>query len=298
MTKERVFGAETHREKPPSIKESLNALRQNRPLLMLTIADILDGLTIKSQKGNYEKSILNFTNFGTIYGIPGSPVSYISFSYVGKLRQRFSTKFLWLLGNYINAPIYVLIYFFGMIKIKDPARIAKMKVTNPAWKKPGVARNFMDLWPMMAAFGIENTITMSMYGVNKVVPNELRNECIDYGEWKSGIRSEAMTGALRGMPYKITNMIGSSITDAILQYIGFKTGPENYLKQSEKTSVWVFTLATLMPALMRLVSLVPKLMFNISQKDREVMYVELAERRAVAAAAVEEIRAAQAEGAN
>jgi len=34
------------------------------------------------------------------------------------------------------------------------------------------------------------------------------------------------------------------------------------------------------------VTLAPKLLFNITQKDREVMYAELRERRAAAAAAM------------
>jgi glucuronide carrier protein len=276
VSTERVFGAETHREKPPTVRESISALRHNRPLLMLTLADVLGGFTLKSQSETYTKSILNFANFGVISGIPGSPVSYLSFAYVGKLRERFSTKFLWLLGDYINDPILVLIYFFGLIKVKNPKKRAN-----------GVRFMFMDLWPMMGVYAIQNTIAMTLYGANKVIPNELRNECIDYGEWKSGFRSEGMTGVLRGMPYKLTNMVGNTMTAFVLKWIGFQTG-ENYLDQSEKTARGIFALATLIPALMKLVSLVPKLLFNITHKDREIMYVELAERRALAAAAATE----------
>ena len=274
VTQERVFGAETAKEKPPTIKESLNALRQNRPLLMLTLADILNGFTLKGQKDTYIRSVLNFANFGLISGIPGSPVSYASFAYVGKLRQRFSTKFLWLLGDYVNLPMNVLIYFVGMIKVRNPAKVKK-----------GVTYLFMDLWPMIAAYGVQNTIDMALYGTKKVIPNEIRNECIDYGEWRSGMRSEAMTGALRGMPYKITNMIGNTMTNAVLKLLNFQTG-ENYLNQTTKTKKGVFLMATLMPELMGLISLVPKLLYNISHKERERMYVELAERRAAAAASV------------
>jgi len=282
VSKERVFGAETHREKPPTIRESINALRHNRPLLMLMLAEVLNGFTLKRQMDTYKKSILNFANFSLISGIPGSPVSYISFAYVGKLRQRFSTKTLWLIGDYINTPLYIMIYFFGIMKVRNPAKIKK-----------GVTRKFMDLWPMLAVFGIQNTIDMTLYGTKKVIPNELRNECIDYGEWKSGFRSEGMTGVLRGMPYKITDMIGRTITSFVLKLIGFKTG-ENYLYQSEKTARGVFALTTLIPALMGLISLPPKLLFNISQKDRERMYVELAERRAAAIEAATAVDNAEA----
>ena len=272
VCKERVFGTEALREKPPTIKESFNALRRNRPLLMLTIADVLGGFTLKGQKDTYVKSVLNFANFNVISGIPGSPVSYLSFAYIGWLRQRFSTKTIWLIGDYLNFPMNLGLYFFGMSKVKNPARRAE-----------GKTRMFMDLNPMLIAYGIQNTIDMTWYGARKVIPNELRNECIDYGEWKSGIRSEAMTGVLRQMPYKISDMLGNTMTDAVLKLLGFQTG-ENYLNQTERTKIGIFAMATLIPQLMSLVNLAPKLLFNISQKDREIMYVELAERRAAAAA--------------
>jgi len=271
VCRERVFGAEALKEKPPTVKESFNALRQNRPLLMLTIADILNGFTIKGQKDTYIRSILNFANFGLISGIPGSPVSYISFAYIGWLRQRFSTKTIWLLGDYINLPTNLLIYFFGMIKVKNQKRRAE-----------GITYMFMDLWPMIAAYGIQNTIAMTMYGPNKVIPNEIRNECIDYGEWKSGVRSEAMTGVLRQLPRKLTVTLGDTMTDAVVKLLGFQTG-ENYLNQTEKTQIGIFAMATLIPTLMSLIDLIPKLLYNINQKDRERMYVELRERRAAAA---------------
>ena len=281
VCRERVFGAEALREKPPTIKESFTALRKNRPLLMLTLADVLNGFTLKSQKDTYIKSVLNFANFGVISGIPGSPVSYASFAYIGWLRQRFSTKTLWLIGDYINFPMNLLIYFFGMLKVKNPAKRAE-----------GVTYMFMDLWPMLIAYGIQNTIDMTIYGTRKVIPNEIRNECIDYGEWKSGVRSEAMTGVLRQLPPKVTGAIGGSMTDFVVKLLGFQTG-ENYLYQTEKTKIGIFVMATLVPELMSLVTLIPKLMYNINQKDREQMYVELHERRAAAA----EVHSALAEDA-
>ncbi|MCL2513445.1 MAG: MFS transporter [Oscillospiraceae bacterium] len=280
VSQERVFGAESVREKPPSVRESINALRHNRPLLMLVLAEVLNGFTLKSQLGTYQNSILNFANFGMISGIPGGPVSNFSFAYVGRLRKRFSTKFLWLLGDYVNTPLYIMIYFFGMTKVRSKAKTSR-----------GVTYRFMDLWPMLAAFGVQNTIDMTLWGVKKVIPNELRNECIDYGEWRSGFRSEGMTGVLRGMPRKLTNMVGETMTSFILNLIGFQTG-ENYLSQTNQTARGVFTMATLIPALMSLVSLAPKLLFNISRSERERMYIDLANMRAEAAMMVQQKDAA------
>ena len=135
---------------------------------------------------------------------------------------------------------------------------------------------------MLIVYGIQNTIDMCFYGVGKVIPDELRFECIDYGEWKSGFRTEGMTGILRDLPRKITGTLGGSMNTLILDAVGFKIGA-NYTEQDEKTKANVFALSTILPAVFSLVTLPPKLLFNITKKDREVMYVELAERRAAAA---------------
>ena len=275
VARERVFGSEAAKEKPPSFKEQFLALRRNRPLFMLMLADILGSINVKSQSGHYHRAVLNFANFGLVSGLPGSIPSYVSYSWVPKMRQRFSTKTLWIMNDYINPPMLVLIYFFGRIKVHNPAKIAM-----------GVTRNFLDLIPMLIVYGIQNTIDMCFYGQKKVIPSELYNETIDYGEWKSGFRSEGMTGVLRSMPSKITGALGNSMNNLILSAIGFQLG-ENYINQSEKTKMSVFALSTIVPAAFSLVTLAPKLLFNISQKDREVMYVELRERRAAAAAAAQ-----------
>jgi len=272
VARERVVGSEAAREKPPSIKESFIALRRNRPLFMLMLADVLGSINVRNQSGHYHRAVLNFANFGLVSGIPGSIPSYVSYTWVPWMRQRFSTKALWIMNDYINPPMMVLIYFFGRIKVRNPEKLAK-----------GVTHNFLDLVPMLIVYGIQNTIDMCFYGQKKVIPSELYNETIDFGEWKSGFRSEGMTGVLRSMPAKITGTLGNSMNNLILKAIGFQIG-ETYINQSAETASSVFLLSTLVPALFSLVTLAPKLLFNISQKDREIMYVELRERRAAAAA--------------
>jgi len=97
-----------------------------------------------------------------------------------------------------------------------------------------------------------------------------------------------MVGVLRNLPKKITAVFGNSMTAAILKLIGFQTGI-NYTNQSERTAKGVFAMSTVIPTLTGFIVLIPKLFFNISQKDREQMYRELGERRAAAAAAHREL---------
>ena len=270
VSKERVFDSRGMKEdKAPSIKESLVALKNNRPLFMIMLSDILGNFSIKSMQGTYTNSVLNFANFGTVSGIPGGPISYLGYAYIGKLRQRFSTITLWILSENISKPIVIAIYFFGMIRTKTAVQ--------------GIHRMYMHLVPMLIVYALEDMTFMTMYAVKKVIPDEIRNEVIDYGEWKNGFRSEAMVGALGGIPVKISGIVGNTITSLMMKLIGFQGG-ENYLDQDERTTTAIFALSTIVPTLFGFISLIPKFFYNINQKDREVMYAELAQRRSAAMA--------------
>jgi len=273
VTRERVFDARSVEDKPPSIKESIFALKNNRPLLMFMLSQVLDGFNVQRQYGLYVDSILNFSNFGTVFGIPGGFISTPSYFWIGWLRQRFSTKTLWIASENITKPIQVAIYFFGMIRTKKAAPVN------------GFRRMYAHLLPMIFAYMIDDMVAMTLYGTKRVIPEEIRNEMIDYSEWKNGFRGEAMVGMIRGLPPKIAGNFGSILTQAVLALIGFQTG-ENFLRQTEKTADSIFALATIIPALTGCIGLIPKFFYNINQKDREVMYAELAERRAAAVSAM------------
>ena len=274
VSKERVPpSSHGEEDRPPTVRESLSALKNNRPLFMIMLSEILDGFTIKNQQGVYTDSILNFTNFGNVFGIPGGVISTVSYLYVARLRERFSSKTLWIMSENLYKPVIILIYFFGMIRTKTPG------------KDNGLYRMYAHLWPMIGVYAISDMVHMAFYGTKRVIPDEIRNEVIDYGEWKNGFRSEAMVGTLRSIPPKITGMLGNTITGLIMDAIGFKTG-EGYLDQNEKTADGIFAMATIIPTIAGFISLIPKFFYNINQKDREVMYEELAERRNAAMAAM------------
>ncbi|MDR1927090.1 MAG: MFS transporter [Oscillospiraceae bacterium] len=259
VSKERVYGSENAREKPPGVRETLQGLLRNRPLFMMTLAEILSSFGLRDQRALYSDSVLNFRNFGAVFGLPGVVPSYVSYAYVPKLRERFSTKSLWILTSHMDHALLIPIYFLGMIN-----------------------GNYRKLMPMLIFFGASNTLQMFLYGAKKVIPEEIRNECIDYGEWKNGFRSEGLTGALRELPKKITTGISDTVTTAVMKGIGFETG-DNFARQSDRVAHGIFALSTILPSVFGLLGIVPKLFYNINQHDRERMYQELSERRAAVA---------------
>jgi len=270
VTKERVVGSNAGEDKPPTLRESLVALKDNQPMLMLMLYDILDRFTLDSMYGDYVNTILNFSNFGTVFGIPGGIISPLSYAYVRPLRERFSTKTLWILSQNIHRPMFILIYFFGMIRLRTPV------------KSPGGAHDYYRMYarlgPMIGIYALKDMAHMSMYGTKQVIPEEIRNEIIDYGEWRSGFRSEAMVGTLRGIPIKIARLFGNFIQTLISALIGFQIG-EDYLNQPPRTADAIFAMSTIIPTFFTVISLIPMLFYKLNQKDRARMYAELAERR-------------------
>ncbi|MCL2195514.1 MAG: MFS transporter [Oscillospiraceae bacterium] len=280
VSKERVIGVANiqKQEKPPTFRESLSALKGNRPLLMIVLHEMLEGVRVNDQMGTYTSAILDLRNFGTLYGIPGAIISPISYSYIGKLRRVMSTKVLWVVSRSIGRPILILIYFFGMIPTRG---------TYSPGGQYRYYRMYARIGPMIAVYMVYDMVRMTFWGAAQVIPDEIRNEVIDYGEWKNGFRSEAMVGMLRGVPSKIMGIIGRAVTDFIMHWFGFRVGAD-FQNQPPDTADGIWLMTTLIPQSFALLATIPQFFYNIGKKERAVMYAELGERRHAALQAQKE----------
>ena len=102
---------------------------------------------------------------------------------------------------------------------------------------------------------------------------------IDYCEWKLGYRSEGMIMNAIGLVTKLTGNLLGSIQGVLLARIGFDM-KKNYLQQSDNTKFGIFALAYLFPMLTGSFSIIPKLMYKITQQEKDDMYAQLRIRRA------------------
>ncbi len=251
VAKERVL----QKTEKPSITQGLRSIFTNKPLLVLTVEEFLCALSINFGLNYYYINVLGLASMTTIVGIPGAIVSPISYSYVTKARAMFSTKTLWILSAHLPDVLMVGVFAVGSM--------------NKNYKKLGV---------MIPAFMLRETIWMSVYGISKVIPEEMRNECIDYGEWKTGYRTEGMTGVAKGLATKLVATLGNTVKSFIMSRIGYQEGA-GYGKQSEKTEYLLFVMCTIVPVCTGILSLIPKLFYPINTETRERMYRELNERR-------------------
>lgn len=251
VAKERVL----QKEEKPKILDGIKSIITNKPLLILTLEEFLAALCIDSGLNYYYINVLGLASMSTIVGIPGAVVSPISYSFVSKARARFSTRALWIFSTHLPDALMLGVFAVGSIN-----------------------KNYKKLSVMIPAFMIRETLWMGVFGISKVIPEEMRNECIDYGEWKNGIRTEGITGVAKGLAKKLVSSFGAALKTMILKLIGYKEGA-GYGNQSEHTEYLLFVMCTIIPVVTSIFALIPKIFYPIDAKTRERMYTELNERR-------------------
>ncbi len=250
-TKERIL----QRNEKPSVVQGFKSIFNNKPLLILTLTEFLSAFSMNTGVNYYYINVLGFASMTTVVGIPGAFVSPTSFAWVTKAREKFSTRVLWITSSHISDVLMLGVFAVGSIN-----------------------KNYKKLAVMIPAFMIRETIWMAFWGIMNVIPEEMRNESIDYGEWKNGYRTEGITGVAKDLSRKLVSTLGATIKSAILASIGYKEGA-GFGKQTEKTEYYLFMMCTLLPTVTGILGLIPKFFYDLSGEKKERMYRELAERR-------------------
>lgn len=251
VSKERVMQS----VEKPSIMQGFKAILNNKPLLIITLSDFFAGFSIGQSRSDYYIDVLGSASLQTIVGIPAYPILNLSYLWVAPLRRRFTSKTLWVVEDLWTDICWLVVFGVGSIN-----------------------KNFMSRKFMIPTMMIEEFVEMFVYGVRHTIPEELRNEAMDYCEWKNGYRVEAMTGVAKSLVTKIQGIIMSSVTNLVLSRIGYVQG-KKIGTQSDKAKWWLFALGTGIPILTSSLGIIPKLFYPIDNKMRDRMYAELSERR-------------------
>jgi GPH family glycoside/pentoside/hexuronide:cation symporter len=148
-------------------------------------------------------------------------------------------------------------------------------------------KGYENLAVMIPAFMLRETIWMFFWGIRKVIPEEMRNEAIDYGEWKNGFRSEGMTGVAKGLITKMVNTVKGIIQPLLFKAFGYDN-TKNQGAQTPEARYALFFMCTLLPVVTGILSIIPQLFYDLQGEKRDRMYMELRERRQAIAAEVKE----------
>ena len=264
----------------PRIRDSLRVVLSNRPVLIYMISNALGSFGTGMSTNDYYRQVLNWTTFETFAGIPSFFFQPIGFANYNRLASRFSTRTLFMVGQTFAKSFYIPLFFYG-IGFKD---------------KQG-RHFFQNRWAMLPVTAVWEILYATMWGVRSISINEMRNECNDYLEWKCGYRSEATLSAASAFITKIPARINGILQPKYKQWVDYdQTAYTEGRQQPERAQKWIFAMATLIPAIIVLTSMIPMFWFNIDKTTRDKMYRELNERR-VAVAEMIKREADEADGA-
>lgn len=261
VSKERV----PQSEKPPQVVKGMFSVFKNKPLLIYTLSGFVGDINVGTSESLYYDTVLKFNMMSTIAGIPGMPISYASYPWATKFRRRFSTKALWLMQSGSIIFSESLFFLVGLIGGKE----------NGFYKKK---------LPMTLAMMVGNCVEMVFYATKNIIGSEINYEVLDYCEWQNGYRVEATVNLITGYINKVRGIILTKINTMLLaRWAGFESG----LTAVQTTdTMWKMFIAAFGPHLIfDLLSLVPMFFYNIDQKTRDKMYLDLERTRAQTAAA-------------
>lgn len=103
------------------------------------------------------------------------------------------------------------------------------------------------------------------------------SDCIEYGDWKYGIREEGITYAYMSFGVKLATAVTGAVSVILLAATGYVAGAE----QTEATKNGINIIVNLLPAVCIFVSMIPLFFYKLSNKKVAEIREELDKRNGV-----------------
>ncbi len=241
-------------EEKPKLVDGLRNFFGNRLQVLLTLSNILGSFgNVGGPFSNmFWLDVMGSASLQVICGVPAAPLTYVSYMYLPKLRKKFTTKQLWFMSNLVPEIGWIVAFIVGF-------------------------NNLDNMWIMIPALMFHEICFSSVYSVKKTIPQLMEQEIIDYGEWKTGKRTEAMTSFISGLATKIVAQLQNAVSTAVVSFIGYEAGVG--VVQSMKTKQAIFAMYSVVPIICGALGYIPMFFYNLDDKTRTIMYHELTERR-------------------
>ncbi|NUU17804.1 glucuronide transporter [Cellulomonas humilata] len=243
-SKERVARDVAH----VTLKQSLGTLKGNRPLLMLCLSALsfLVGMfTLQTVQAYYARDVLGDANYFIILTVVSTGVMFVVAGFIPRIVRAVGKK-----PAYISASIIAIIAALGI-------------ALTPS-DRPGLA---------IAFFGL--------YGVGMAAVNTLmwalEADTVEYGEWRTGVRTEGTTYAVFSFTRKVGQAVGGAAAAYGLGFVGYIAQQE---VQSQATQDGIRFIAGFVPAAFILVGVIIMVFYPLTETRFKTMVAEVAARRA------------------
>ncbi|MDU5261350.1 MAG: glycoside-pentoside-hexuronide (GPH):cation symporter [Clostridium celatum] len=236
------ISATTNKKEKQGFKQFINLLKTNKPLRIVLLSmlvlelsgSIKNTISIYYIKYNFnaEMMIPVVTSIGLVASILGGLIS----PYLTKKLGKRNTA---LLGLFVSASGSILVFLLS----------------------------YSSLYLMIAV----NFIAGIFDGAGYISLTSMVADCVEYGEWKTGTRSEGMIFSLNIFKSKISNAIGGSLCGYILAYIGYSANST----QSTFTLNGIHLMQTLIPCIIIIISFLLLRRYNLSEAEYDAIVDDL-----------------------
>ena len=130
-----------------------------------------------------------------------------------------------------------------------------------------------------SAFMIIISLIIGVTGASANVCTGMLSDCIEYGDWKYGIREEGLTYSYMSFGVKLATAVGGSVTVLLLAASGYVPNAE----QTEAVKSGINAVVNLAPAVCIVISAIPLFWYKLDKKMMDQIRKELDERNAAKA---------------
>jgi len=230
-----------------SLRQSLGTLRGNRPLLMLCLSALsfLVGMfTLQTLQAYYARDVLGDANYLVILTLVTTGLMFVVAPLIPRVVRRIGKK-----RAYVICGSLAVVAGFG-IALTPPAH-------------PTVAIGFF------ALYGV------GLAGVNTLMW-ALEADTVEYGEWRTGVRTEGTTYAVFSFTRKAGQAVGGAAAAYGLGMVGYVSHAH---AQASSTLVGVRYLAGFVPAVLIGIGVLIMVAYPLTENVYERMVAEVAARR-------------------
>ncbi|MCX7521816.1 glucuronide transporter [Microbacterium sp. STN6] len=245
MTKERVKREVQH----VSMKQSFATLKHNRPLLLLCISSFLfltGMLAFSTVELFYLRDVLHALPLYAVLSIVQIALTLGLAAVVPKIVRTFGKK-----NAYIAAAVICIAG--GLVVFFTPDTMVPVAVGGLILTMIGIVLVNMLVWALEA-------------------------DTVEYGEWKTGVRTEGITYALFSFTRKTGQAVGGALAAYAIALGGYAAGAPH---QSVSAEWGIRAAEGLIPAVMSLLAIVVMLMYPLTDKRHADIVAEIAARKSL-----------------
>jgi glucuronide carrier protein len=233
------------------LKESLDTLRQNRPLIVLCASAItfLVGMFALQTIGiYYARDVLGNASLFIVITAAQIGLMFVAAPFVPKLAKTYGKRRMYIIGGMVGTVGAVGVFF-------SPATI------------PAISIGFFIV--IGAALALVNTLMWA-----------LEADTIEYGEWKTGVRTEGTTYAVFSFTRKVGQAVGGAAAAYTIALFGYVSGAE---VQPDTAVLGIRAAAGIVPAVMFIGAVSLMLRYDLTEARHAELVAEIHERRAAGA---------------